>query len=72
MRSKEHFHYFHWLIPQAVATQVTGQLLHRAVLEKFIATLREALRKVELNLTFRNRDNVCTLSRNVFGRLQGV
>ena len=49
MRLKEHFH---CLVPQIVATQVAGQMLHYAMLKKFIAT--EPLRKVEPNSTYRN------------------
>ena len=34
MRLKEHFH---WLVAQTFATQVAGQMLHRAMLKKFVA-----------------------------------
>ena len=34
-----------------VATQVAGKVLHCAMWEKFLATLRNALRKVELTST---------------------
>ena len=37
-----------------VATQVAGKVLHCATWEKFLAMLRNALRKVELTSTFRN------------------
>ena len=50
-------------MPPPVATQVAGQMLRYA---KSAATLGEALRKVELNSTFRN--GFCNLSRYVFGR----
>ena len=45
---------------------IAGQMLHCAMTEKFVATSREALRKVELHSTFRK--GFCNLSRNVFGR----
>lgn len=49
MRLKEPFH---WVMLQTVATQVSGQLLHCAMSEKMVATLREAF----------------NLSHNVLGR----
>lgn len=39
-----------------VTTQVAGQMLNYAMISKFVATLREAFRKVELISTFRNRE----------------
>ena len=51
----------HWLVPQAVATQVVGQMLHYKMLEKIVATLCEELRKVELNFDF--RDGFCNVAR---------
>ena len=45
---------FDWPMPLNVATQVAGKVLHCATWEKFLATLRNALRKVELTSTFRN------------------
>ena len=45
---------FYWPMPLNVATQVAGKVLHCATWEKFLATLRNALRKVELTSTFRN------------------
>ena len=39
MRLKEHFH---WLVAQTFATQVGGQMLHRAMLKKFVATVAES------------------------------
>ena len=45
---------FDWPMPLNVATQVAGKVLHCATWEKFLATLRNALRKVELNSTSRN------------------
>ena len=53
---------FDWPMPLNVATQVAGKVLHCATWEKFLATLRNALRKVELTSTFRNKKiatNVC-------------
>ena len=44
---------FDWPMPLKVATQVAGKVLHGATWEKFLATLRDALRKVELTSTFR-------------------
>ena len=38
-------------------------MLHYAMIEKFVATLRKALRKVELNATFSN--DFCNLPRNI-------
>ena len=46
--------HFQWLVPPTVATQVVGKILRFAMLEKFLAMFREALRKLELNYTFRN------------------
>ena len=45
---------FDWPMPLNVATQVAGKVLHCATWEKFLATLQNALRKVELTSTFRN------------------
>ena len=45
---------FDWPMLLNVATQVAGKVLHCATWEKFLATLRNALRKVELTSTFRN------------------
>ena len=45
---------FDWPMPLNVATHVAGKVLHCATWEKFLATLRNALRKVELTSTFRN------------------
>ena len=45
---------FDWPMPLNIATQVAGKVLHCATWEKFLATLRNALRKVELNSTSRN------------------
>ena len=45
---------FDWPMPLNVATQVAGKMLHGATWEKFLATLRNALWKVELTSTFRN------------------
>ena len=42
---KEHFD---WLLPETVATEVAGQMLHYAMIEKIVAALRDALSKVEL------------------------
>ena len=39
MRLKE---YFHWLVLQTIATQVAGQMLHCAMLKKFLATVVES------------------------------
>ena len=44
---------FDWPMPLKVATQVVGKVLHGATWEKFLATLRDALRKVELTSSFR-------------------
>ena len=43
---------FDWPMPLNVATQVAGKVLQIATWEKFLATLRDALRKVELTSTF--------------------
>ena len=45
---------FDWPMPLNIATQVAGKVLHCATCEKFLATLRNALRKVELTSNFRN------------------
>ena len=60
MRLKE---YFHWLLPQTVATQVAGQMLHCATLKKFVASVAESRHSF---YTFRN--GFCNWPRNVFGR----
>ena len=39
MNLKEHFH---WLVPQRVATRVAGQMLHCAMLKRFVATVAES------------------------------
>ena len=39
MRLKEHFH---WLVLHTVAIQVAGQMLHRAMLKKFVAAVAES------------------------------
>jgi len=41
-------------MPQKVATHVAGSTLHYTTLEKFVATLREALQKVEPSSTSSN------------------
>ena len=66
MTLKEHFH---WLVPQTVATQVAGKVLHCATWEKFLATLRDAMRKVELTSTFRNDCGNKKIARNVCCRV---
>ena len=43
---------FDWPMPLNVATQVAGKVLHCATWKKFLATLRDALRKVKLTSTF--------------------
>ena len=65
VRLKEHFH---WLVPQTVVTQVAGQILYYAMIEKIVAPSYEALRnlKEELNCTFRN--GFCNLSRHGVAR----
>ena len=51
-----------------VATQVTGKVLHCATWEKFLAMLRNALRKVELTSTFRNDCGNKKIATNVCSR----
>ena len=34
--------YFHWLVPQTVATQVAGQMLHCTMLKKIVTTVAES------------------------------
>ena len=45
---------FDWPMQLNVTTQVAGKVLHRAKWGKFPATLRDALRKVELTSAFHN------------------
>ena len=54
---------FDWLMPLSVATQV------KVTWEKFLATLRDALRKVELTSTFRNDCGNKKVARNVCSRV---
>ena len=60
---------FDWPMPLNVATQVTGKGLHYATWKKFCATLRDALRKVELTSTFRNDCGNKKIARNVCSRV---
>ena len=55
-------------MPLNVATQVAGKVLHCATWEKFLATLRDALRKVELTSTFRNDCGNKKIATNVCSR----
>ena len=57
-------------MPQNIGAQVAGKMLHCIIPEKFVATLCEALQKVELNSTFRN--GFFNLSLNVFGRYKAL
>ena len=45
---------FDWPMPLNVVTQLAWKVLHCATWEKFLATLQDALRKVELTSTFHN------------------
>ena len=60
---------FDWPMPVNVATQVAGKVLHCATWEKFLATLRNALRKVELTSTFRNDCGNKKIATNAFSRV---
>ena len=60
VRLKKHFY---WLVPQTVASQVAGQMLHCGMLKR---NSLQPCWKVQLNSTFRN--GFCKWSRNVFGR----
>ena len=60
---------FDWPMPLNVATQVAGKVLHCATWEKFLATLRNALRKVELTSTFRNDCGNKKIATNVCSRV---
>ena len=60
---------FDWPMPLNVATQVAGKVLHCATWEKFLATLRNALRKVELTSTFRNDCCNKKIATNVCSRV---
>ena len=58
---------FDWPRALNVATQVAGKVLHCATWEKFLATSRNAVRKVELTSTFRNdcgNQKIATKVRN--------
>ena len=59
---------FDWPMPLNVATQVAGKVLLCATWEKFLATLRDALRKVELTSTFRNDCGNKKIATNVCSR----
>ena len=56
---------FDWPMPLNVATQVAGKVLHCATWEKFLATLRNALQKVELTSTFHNDCSDKKIATNV-------
>ena len=60
---------FHWPMPLNVAPQVAGKVLHCATWEKFLATLRDALKKVELTSTFRNDCGNTKNATNVCSRV---
>ena len=60
---------FDWSMPLNVATQVAGKVLHCATWEKFVATLRDALRKVELTSTFRRDCSNKKIATNVCSRV---
>ena len=60
---------FDWPMPLNVATQVAGKVLHCATWKKILATLRDALRKVELTSTFRNDCGNKKIARNVRSRV---
>ena len=60
---------FDWPMPLNVATQVARKVLHCATWEKFLATLRNALRKVELTSTFRNDCGNKKIATNVCSRV---
>ena len=49
MRLKEHFHR---LVPQTVATQVAGQMLHCAMLKKFVVTVAESRTQLDFPQRF--------------------
>ena len=56
MRLNEHFH---WLIKQAVASQVEGQTLQHALLENFVANLRKPIRKGQWILLSAKASAIC-------------
>ena len=60
---------FDWPMPLNIATQVAGKVLHCATWEKFFATLRDALRKVELISTFRNDCGNRKIATNLCSRV---
>ena len=60
---------FDWPRALNVAIQVAGKVLHCATWEKFLATLRNALRKVELTSTFRDDCGNKTIATNVCSRV---
>ena len=60
---------FYWPMTLNVATQVVAKVLHCATWEKFLATLRNALRKVELTSTFRNDCGNKKIATNVCSRV---
>ena len=60
---------FDWPMLLNVATQVAGKVLHSATWEKFLATSRNALRKVELISTFRNESGNKKIAANVCSRV---
>ena len=62
MRLKEHFH---WLMRQAVTSQVEGQISQHALLENCVANLRKPIRKVGMDSTF--REGFCNLFHLVVG-----
>ena len=60
---------FDWPRALNVATQVAGKVLQCATWEKFLATLRNALRKVELTSTFRNDCGNKKIATNLCSRV---
>ena len=66
IRLEEHFH---WPVPQSVATQVAVQMLHKAMIKKNVAALRDALPEVELISTSRNGGGNKSVAWNVCCRV---
>ena len=52
MRLKKNFH---WLVTQTVATQVAGGMFHYAMIENFVASLRDAFTQSRTDFYFSQR-----------------
>ena len=67
--------HFHWLVPQTMATQVGRQILHCAMLKKFVATVAESRTQFYVPQRFLqlvSATDLCNWSLQRFWPLQGT